>query len=172
MHSFAPVINLHTRVLIVGSMPGEASLLAQEYYAYKHNQFWKLIFDIFEQGRSPLNYTDKKHTLLSHQIGLWDSLATCTRTGSLDSAISHPKPNDFPALFKKYPAVHTLLFNGQAAARYFKKFQGDISHKTFYILPSTSPAHATLSYLEKRKIWERILQDALKKPYAPARELL
>ena len=173
LHSFLPLINTRTRVLIIGSMPGVASLNAQQYYAHPQNQFWKIIFSIFEQGRLPKNYIDKQKTLLKHHLGLWDSLASCHRQGSLDSAIKAPVPNDFTALFKKYPRVHTLVFNGQIAARYFKQFCAHTcTGKTTVILPSTSPAHAALSYKQKQTRWQQALLTALKKPYTQARELL
>ena len=108
LYSFPPLINSKTRVLVVGSMPGAASLKAQEYYAYKYNQFWRIIFDLFAGGRIPQNYEDKKQVLLAKGIGLWDALASCQREGSLDGNITEPTPNDFPTLFKKYPSVHTL----------------------------------------------------------------
>ena len=162
LHSFPPVLNTCTRVLIIGSMPGVASLQAQEYYAYTYNQFWPIIFDVFENGRPPKNYEDKLCTLLKHRLGLWDVLAACTRPGSLDSRIKTPAPNDFPALFTQYPAVHTLLFNGQAAATYFKRFYGwNLPNKTLVILPSTSPANASLSYAQKLARWKKALWQAL-----------
>ena len=162
LHSFPPVINTHTRVLIIGSMPGIASLQAHEYYAYKYNQFWPLVFDVFENGRLPKNYPDKLHTLLKHRLGLWDALAACTRPGSLDSCIKTPTPNDFTTLFQHYPSIHTLLFNGQAAATYFKRFHGwEIPGKTLVILPSTSPANAALPYAQKLARWKKAFAQAL-----------
>lgn len=141
-------------------MPGEASLQAEQYYAYKHNQFWTLMFDLFENGRIPHDYPDKLHTLLKHRIGLWDALSSCYRPGSLDSRITKPLPNDFPALFKKYPQVRTLLFNGQTAAKYFLRFyKKELTGKNYYVLPSTSPAHASLSYAQKREQWQQALQS-------------
>ena len=161
LRSFPPLADARTRVLIIGSMPGAASLAAHEYYAYPHNQFWRLMFDLLESGRTPADYADKQNTLLSHRIGLWDSLARCERTGSLDSAISHPVPNDFPSLFARFPHIHTLLFNGQAAHRYFKRAFNGFLGKTVYLLPSTSPAHAARSYQEKRTRWQEALRAAL-----------
>ena len=162
LYSFPPVLNTRTRVLIIGSMPGVASLQAQEYYAYKYNQFWPIIFDVFEAGRTPKNYADKRQTLLKYHLGLWDALAACTRPGSLDSRIKTPVANDFPTLFKRYPAVHTLLFNGQAAATYFKRFYGwNWPGKTLLILPSTSPANAALSYAQKLAGWKDAFNQAL-----------
>ena len=161
IYSFPPVVNTRSRILVIGSMPGEASLKAQEYYAYKYNQFWRIIFDIFTGGRQPENYADKINTLLKRGIGLWDALASCERAGSLDGNISLPRPNDFPALFKKFPHIHTLLFNGQAARSHFKRAFGNAG-KTCITLPSTSPAHAAKSYQEKLHIWKEAFSNALK----------
>ena len=161
LESFKPVVNTHTRILVIGSMPGAASLRAQEYYAYAYNQFWRLMFDLLAGGRSPRNYADKLNTLLRHGIGLWDALAHCERTGSLDGNITHPVPNDFPSLFIRFPHIHTLLFNGQAAARHFKRAYGFPADKNYHILPSTSPAHAALSYQQKKTRWRAALEPCL-----------
>ena len=144
LKSFPPVADPQTRLLIIGSMPGEASLRAGEYYAYKYNQFWRIIFDVFENGRTPENYQDKRQVILKHGLGLWDTLAACRREGSLDSRITQQIPNDFPALFARYPAIHTLLFG--------------TPDKKFYRLPSTSPAHASRSYAEKLALWRAALE--------------
>lgn len=160
LHSFPPLITPKTRILIIGSMPGVASLKAQEYYAFKYNQFWKIIFDLFAGGRTPKNYADKKQVLLAQGIGLWDALAACERAGSLDGNILKPTPNDFPALFTEYPEIKTLLFNGQAERNHFKRAFGD-GGKICAVLPSTSPAHASRSYDEKKHLWQRALFSAL-----------
>ena len=115
IHSFPPCADEHTRILIVGSMPGGASLKAGEYYAYKHNQFWRLMFDLLAGGRTPESYRDKLNTLLIHHIGLWDALESCERKGSLDGSITRPHPNDFPSLFKRFTALRTHLLKGHAA---------------------------------------------------------
>lgn len=161
IYSFPPAVNTQTRILVIGSMPGIASLQAQEYYAYKHNQFWRIVFDLFADGRTPTSYADKIGTLLANRIGLWDALAACERTGSLDGNISRPTPNNFPALCARYPAIDTLLFNGQAARTHFKRAFGNAG-KTCLTLPSTSPAHAALSYHEKLRLWRQAFENALK----------
>lgn len=155
-HSFPPVIGPQTRILIIGSMPGEASLRAREYYAYRYNQFWRVVFDVFENGRPPNNYADKTHTLLRHGLGLWDALASCKRQGSLDGHILRPVPNDFPGLLTRYPQVHTLLFNGTAAFKFYKQAFG-VPDRTHAVLPSTSPAHAARSYAQKLALWRHAL---------------
>lgn len=160
LKSFPPVISKTSRFIVIGSMPGIASLNAQEYYAYKHNAFWPIIFDVFAQGRPPKNYADKLHLLLSHSGALWDTLASCQRRGSLDGNIKRPIPNDFPALFTRFPHLHTLLFNGQAAAVHFKRAFGFPADKTCCVLPSTSPANAQLSYAGKLTVWKEALLRA------------
>lgn len=162
LKSFAPVINFRTQLLVIGSMPGEASLRAGEYYAYKHNQFWKIMFDVFANGRAPQDYADKLKTLLDNRVGLWDTLAACERPGSLDSDIRLAKPNDFPALFNQYPAVKTLLFNGQTSYKYFLKFFGQPPDITCRRMPSTSPANAGTPYGQKLETWRTALQEGLK----------
>lgn len=162
IYSFPPAVRKDTRVLVIGSMPGEASLKAQEYYAYKHNQFWRIAFDVFAAGRAPRDYADKINTLLENHIGLWDALAACERTGSLDGNITSPSPNDFPSLLVAFPTIHTLLFNGQAARTHFKRAFGDLE-KTCLTLPSTSPAHASKSYEEKLAQWKEAFHTALAK---------
>ncbi len=160
LKSFAPVVNKDTCILVIGSMPGAASLRARQYYAHPRNQFWRLMFDLLEQNCPPASYTDKLHTLLLHRIGLWDALAYCERTGSLDGNITRPVPNDFPALFARFPAIRALLFNGQAAAAHFKRAFGFPADKRCMLLPSTSPAHAARSYEQKKQYWQAALLAA------------
>lgn len=159
--SFPPVINQHTRVLIIGSMPGAASLQAKQYYAYKHNQFWKLISNLFYNGKPFNSYNQKLQLLLKHKVGLWDTLRACEREGSSDSRIHQALANDFPSLLNNYPNVHTLLFNGQTAHKYFVKFFAHLPHITYQVLPSTSPANAAVSYQEKYIRWKDAITQAL-----------
>ncbi len=156
LSGFLPIISPRTQLLILGSMPSAASLQAQQYYAHPYNQFWKIIFDIFESGRTPLNYQDKKQVLLQHRLGLWDSLSGCERQGSLDSQIRFPQANDFPALFANYPHINKLLFNGQAAFKFYRQAFGIPAIK-YQIMPSTSPAHATRTYAQKKYVWQQAL---------------
>ncbi len=154
--SFPPIVGPRTRVLIVGSMPGKASLEAGQYYAHPRNQFWRIIFDTFEHGRTPENYADKTAVLLRHGLGLWDTLASCLRQGSADAHIRRQTPNDFPALLRRFPQIQTLLFNGGAAFAFYRRAFGEPPCR-FYRLPSTSPAHAALCYEEKKARWQQAL---------------
>lgn len=156
--SFAPVIDYNTRILILGTMPGEASLAANEYYGHKQNAFWKIMSRCFNDGCEWSSYAEKINCLSANSIGLWDNLKCCCREGSLDSDIKNPQPNDIAGLLLKYSAVKKILFNGRKSSDFFKKFHGQLSdrYKTV-ILPSTSPANATISSEEKYRRWSREL---------------
>ncbi|MBR6327747.1 MAG: DNA-deoxyinosine glycosylase, partial [Alphaproteobacteria bacterium] len=134
-----PWINDKTRILIVGTMPGEKSLHDKTYYANSQNRFWKYISEILNNGVELKSIEDKKAILYSHGIGLWDALSKCERDGSLDSKIKNYKPNDF----SKFQTVKYILFNGQKAAKYFEKYNLEyLSKRQSFSLPSTSPANA------------------------------
>lgn len=151
--SFAPVIDSNTDRMVIGSMPGRASLDAGQYYAHPRNYFWKIAGDLFASSSLIENYHDRIALLLQNRTGLWDVLEYCEREGSLDSAIRHGKPNDFFKLFRKYPRVTRLFFNGQKACGTFIKHFGQIEGIAYFPLPSTSPANARMPYAEKLKIW-------------------
>lgn len=156
--SFAPVIDENTRILILGTMPGEASLLANEYYGHKQNAFWKIMSLCFHDGRDWADYAEKIRCLRAHGVGLWDNLKCCCREGSLDSDIKNPQPNDIAGLLKKYPGVHKILFNGRKSFEFFKKYHVLLLEKyETEIMPSTSPANATISREEKYRQWSRAL---------------
>lgn len=157
LNSFEPVVNEETTTLIIGTMPGIASLKAQEYYGNKRNIFWTLVFDILGERNTDAKYSERLNVLLKHQIGLWDSLAACEREGSLDSNIRKEIPNDFPALFRQYPSINRLLFNGQSSFRFFVRSYGAPKEMEYYILPSSSPANAMKNYAEKRLLWQEAL---------------
>lgn len=160
LKSFLPVISPQSRFIIIGSMPGAASLAAQEYYAYKYNAFWPIIFDVFAPGQTPQTYEEKLHTLLANGGALWDTLASCRRNGSLDSRIQAGRPNNFNALFSQYPSLRTLLFNGQTAYKLFTRHFGEIPGKAYILLPSTSPANAACPYAKKLSLWRAALRQA------------
>lgn len=156
--SFEPVVDNRTEVLILGSMPGVASLEKQEYYGNIRNTFWKIIFEIFNQ-EPILNYEQKLDFLISKRIGLWDMLASCERKGSLDSNISLGVVNDFEKLFCTYPDIKRVCFNGTKAYDVFKKEIGFTCYDNiiFKKMPSTSPAN-TLRYDLKLEEWKLLKQ--------------
>ncbi len=155
--SFKPVIDKKSRILILGTMPGVESLEQHKYYANPRNQFWKIIYSIFKL-KAPLEYSRRIAFLKSKGIALWDVLASCDRKGSSDSNINNEKANDFNKLYKQYPNITKVAFNGSKAEKLYKKLvkpNPDLKIR-FVTLPSTSPAN-TKSDKYKLKEWERIL---------------
>lgn len=152
IHSFSPIVNSKTKLLILGSMPGILSLQQQEYYGNARNQFWKIMQEILAQSDILADYQSKIQLLQNHHIGLWDVVAACEREGSLDLNIKNPVINDFVTFLKQYLTITTIVFNGKASySLFFKKF-GQIKGITYYVMPSTSPAN-TMSFDNKLKIW-------------------
>ena len=142
---FPPSIDDACHTLILGSMPGVTSLEQQQYYAHPQNRFWPLKARLLEEPAVPLVYQERLQMLLRHHIALWDSLDTCDRDGSLDSAIKNEQGNDFTALLAKYPKIETICFNGGKSAQAFKRYNKTLLSRrdiAFYALPSTSPANA------------------------------
>ena len=117
LRSFPPVVSAGCRVLILGSMPGEASLRAGQYYAHPRNAFWPIMGRLCGAGPD-LAYPQRLERLLAAGIGLWDVLQSCVRAGSLDSAIRDEVANDLPALFAAYPRIDRVFFNGAKAGRH------------------------------------------------------
>lgn len=156
-YSFPPIVDDSSKILILGSMPGAASLLHHQYYAHPQNVFWKLLFAIYKVPFSTV-YEERVRLLLDHNIALWDVLQNCEREGSLDSNICNEVPNDFSQLFVQYPKIEHLFFNGQVAYKYFKKYVGFVADKTYTLLPSTSPAHAGKSFQDKLEAWRLLIE--------------
>ena len=143
----------NARFLILGSMPGAESLRQHQYYAFKHNAFWRIMGEIY--GFSPeLPYPERLAELRRCGVALWDVLAECVRPGSLDSDIRSPRPNDIPALVAKLPKLEKILCNGGASRSFLHRFFPELDAER---LPSTSPAAARLSYVEKLAAWRAAL---------------
>ena len=155
LRGLPPIIDARAQVLILGSFPSTASLAAQQYYAHKQNQFWKILGAILDQPLPTLDYPARLQTVRAAGIAIWDVYAACERAGSLDSAIRNPVLNDFAALKKSALVGRRLLpricFNGQVAGRFAPQLEA-LGFKTL-ILPSTSPAHATWSFERKLAAW-------------------
>ena len=154
LQSFDYIADEQTTTLIIGSMPGVASLKATEYYAHKHNLFWRFVFEAFGVDFYTPSYVEKISLLTAHHFGLWDAAKNCLREGSLDTNIKNVVPNDFKTLFQTYPNIQRLLFNGQKAFQLFKRFHGDLlDEKEYTVLPSTSPANASIPLDKRRQVW-------------------
>jgi hypoxanthine-DNA glycosylase len=151
--SFAPVVNHDTRVLILGSLPGEISLANGQYYANPQNKFWTLMSEIINRNLVALEYADRLQALLGHGIGLWDVVAEAQRAGSLDSRIRARADNDLVKLLAALPRLKVIAFNGGTAARIGLKSLGSHAERyTILKLPSSSPAY-TLAYADKAAVW-------------------
>lgn len=158
--AFPPLVNQNSKILILGTMPGEKSLELQEYYGNKGNSFWKLLFTLFKRPL-PKEYIEKKQLLEENNIALWDVLAYCERTGSLDSNIKNEKANDFESFYKQYPNIKHVFFSSKNASNFYDKYVGRKKDLQYSILPSPSGANASKSFLQKLEEWEAIL-EALK----------
>jgi hypoxanthine-DNA glycosylase len=161
--AFPPVVGPAARALILGSMPGEASLRQQQYYGHPRNAFWPILCELL--GIPPqASYADRCAALVGHGIALWDVIAACERPGSLDQAIRPEtvRVNDFGAFFDATPGVVQIVFNGGTAEREYRRrvlpaLQPPHCEIQQHRLPSTSPAHAALRFEQKRAAWRSVL---------------
>ncbi len=163
IHSFAPVMGSGAHTLILGSMPGKASLRAQQYYAHPRNAFWRIMEAHFSVAYE-LPYHQRLKELNDCGIAVWDVLKMCTRESSLDSDIvsSSIVTNDFIHLFEKHPSIDRVFFNGAKAEDTYLKHVHPQTKDLFpqirlQRLPSTSPAHASLNLAGKIKAWACIV---------------
>jgi len=152
---FEPVVTPETRVLILGSLPGVASLAAGQYYAHPRNAFWPIMDGLTGEGLSGLPYAARLERLKAHGIGLWDVLASAERSGSLDAAIRSPEAADLCGLVERLPELKAIAFNGALAAKTGTRILARYEGLTLLSLPSTSPAHA-IGLSKKADIWEEI----------------
>lgn len=136
-------------------MPGPVALRKKQYYGFPGNQFWPIICDLFGERRD-LSYKEKKALLRRERVALWDVLKSCYRQGACDSAIRREIPNDLARLLRKYPLVNTIFLNGKGAEKLFRKYFDGRIPLSAHVLPSTSPAHASMAYREKLKRWTMI----------------
>jgi hypoxanthine-DNA glycosylase len=156
----------NTRLVVLGSFPGAASLAAQQYYAHPQNQFWRILATLFqadvEQVRTG-SYAFKTAWLLAQGVGVWDVYASCEREGSLDAKIRNPVVNDFAALRQRCTALTAVAHNGAESFRHAHNLQA--FGLPVYKLPSTSPANASWSFERKLDAWRSVfLQHQLIQP--------
>jgi len=162
VQSFEPIVGHQPRILILGSMPGIASLQAVQYYAHPRNAFWPIMAELF--GIDPTaSYEHRVSELSRHPLILWDTLQACHRPGSLDSNIDAKtaRANDFPGLLKRFPGIRAILFNGATSEKYFKQLILPNLPETLEVallgMPSTSPAHAGMSFEKKLSAWRQLM---------------
>ena len=151
--AFAPLADDRTRVLVLGSLPGDASLKAAEYYAHPQNGFWRLIGVAIGRDLHAMAYPDRVEALRVSGVGLWDVIASAERTGSLDAAIRSPEAADLRGLIGGLPSLKAVAFNGATAAKGGRKILAGVEGLTLIDLPSSSPAHASRTLAEKAESW-------------------
>jgi len=149
---FDPVVDANTRLLILGSLPGDASLKAGQYYGHPQNAFWRLVGGVIGCDLAVLTYADRLEALTAAGVGLWDVIAEARRPGSLDQAIREVETADLRALIDTLPKLEAIAFNGATAAKLGRRTLADVDQATLIDLPSSSPAH-TLSFAAKAERW-------------------
>lgn len=154
LQGLAPVIAPHTRLVVLGSFPGEASLAAQRYYAHPRNHFWPILAALWGVDLPALPYPQRLEQALQRGLGLWDVYASCRREGSLDSAIEAATLNDLQSLRQLAPSLLAVAHNGGESARAMRvtRALGVAVHR----LPSTSPANASWSFERKLAAWREV----------------
>ena len=150
--SFPPIISEGSKILILGSVPGVKSLEMQQYYAHPQNQFWKIIFKLFEEDFTA-DYQKRTEIIRKNNIALWDVIDSCEREGSLDTKIRNEEHNDILKILRDHPNIKAVFCNGQKSFKNLKKILGKESEIPIFVLPSTSPLH-TVSFDKKLAEWE------------------
>jgi hypoxanthine-DNA glycosylase len=156
-----PLVSRNTRLLVLGSFPGAASLARQQYYAHAQNHFWKILQAIWPGSplaTGPDSYRGRCEWLLERGLGLWDVYASCEREGSLDSAIRNAQVNDFAGLKGHCPRLELIAHNGGESFRH-AKYTATLGLPV-YRLPSTSPANASWSFERKLAAWRELVAGA------------
>ncbi|MEM9333951.1 MAG: DNA-deoxyinosine glycosylase [Pseudomonadota bacterium] len=160
--SFPPIEAPGARVLVLGSLPGTASIEAKQYYAHPRNAFWTIMAELADARG---DYEARCGALMRRGIMVWDVLAQSVRPGSLDASIRMDTAvaNDFAAVFQRQPDIELVALNGRKAADMFRRFARPPAHVRSATLPSTSPAYAALSIPKKLERWRDVLAPILNK---------
>ncbi|MGN6530067.1 MAG: DNA-deoxyinosine glycosylase [Burkholderiaceae bacterium] len=154
LEGLAPVIAPDTRLVVLGSFPGVASLAAQQYYGHPRNAFWRLLSALWGEDLVGRDYAGRLEALRRHRVGLWDVYRACERAGSLDSAIRLPAPNDLARLRTLAPGLRAVAHNGAESAR--SRRLTEALGVDVHALPSTSPANAAWSFERKLAAWRDV----------------
>ena len=169
LQGLPPVVSAGTRLLVLGSFPGQASLKAQQYYGHPQNHFWKILQVLWPDDPLPAreHYAERCTWALAHGLGVWDVYASCEREGSLDSAIRNAEVNDFASLRARCPQLRLIAHNGSESFKHAKAVREalGVAHFPLVQLPSTSPANASWSFERKLAAWrEAALQAGIITP--------
>lgn len=147
-----PIADHNSRVLILDTMPGEKSLILQQYYACKSNFFWKVIFKVLKVSNLT-DYRLKKQLLFQHGLALWNVLEFGEERSKGGYTITSETPNDFQTFFQNYPHITRIIFNGNNAAEYYQQYVGHYNGLVLETLPSTSALNTWKSFEEKAEVW-------------------
>jgi hypoxanthine-DNA glycosylase len=160
LHGLPPLVTDHTRMLVLGSFPGVASLARQQYYAHPQNAFWRLLQALWSASPMPgaEHYPQRVEWMLDKGLGLWDVYASCEREGSLDTAIRQPEVNDLAGLLRRCPNLRLIAHNGGKSFRHARVTRA--LGLPVYPLPSTSPANASWSFERKLAAWRELVGSA------------
>jgi double-stranded uracil-DNA glycosylase len=156
-HGLPPVATPDARLFILGSLPGDASLAAQRYYAHPQNQFWRLLGQTIGEDLQSIGYAERLERLAERRIGLWDVIGSAVRHGSLDQAIRLADHNRIDRLLHDFPALEAIAFNGGTAAAVGRKQIGTGHRLALIDLPSSSPAN-TRPFAEKAAAWSKLAE--------------
>lgn len=151
--AFPPSVDARTRLLILGSLPGDASIKQGEYYAHRGNAFWDLLGDVLDEDLRGQPYAMRLKRLRTRGVGLWDVIESAERPGSLDSSIKGAELRDLGLFVERLPALRAIGFNGKTAALHGRRQLGDRPGLTLIDLPSSSGAYASLSREAKKAVW-------------------
>lgn len=158
--SFQPFARPDATCLVLGSMPGVESLRRQQYYGHPRNYFWKIMGELLGFDYR-IDYGKRVEILLDNHIALWDTVERCVRPGSMDADIKHAEPNDFEGFLAEHKHIKRIFFNGQAAHKLFVKHSKkmNLPELELVVLPSTSPANASIPYPQKLASWRKIIEN-------------
>ncbi len=156
LEGLAPVLDANTRVLVLGSFPGVASLRAQQYYGHPQNHFWKILGALWALPLPAMPYGERVAVLRERGLGVWDVYQACEREGSLDTAIQNAELNDFAAVQGTCPQLEAIAHNGGESFRHARHTEQ--LGVPVYKLPSTSPANASWSFDRKLAAWAEVLR--------------
>ena len=153
-HTFEPVFDEHSRILILGSFPSVKSREIQFYYGHPQNRFWKLMAQLLDVP-VPQSIDEKKTMLLTHGLALWDVIASCDIKGSSDSSIKNVEPTELRKILDA-SNIKQIYANGSKAGQLYKKYQLPLTGMEAVVLPSTSPANAAWSLERLCEAWRKI----------------
>ena len=157
--SFPPIIPKYSKVLILGSLPGDRSIAENQYYAHPQNRFWKILVALFNKPL-PTDYRSKVNILHIEGIALWDVCQTAHRVGSMDTDILKEIPNPIHQLLQEHPSITTVCFNGQKAEKLYDKYFDRQDSLHYIVLPSSSPANANFTQERLLEKW-KVIKDAV-----------